>query len=112
MIETQRLLLRPYQSEDWAQVHFYAALPDFSRFEVWGPNSIEDTKRFVAACIANMSERPILAYQLAVIQKDAQRLIGGVTLRRKNAQAQEALLGYAIHPDFQRAGYATEAGAA
>lgn len=109
VFETKRLLLRPYVAEDWALVHAYAAIPEFSRFEVWGPNSIEDTKRFVGACIASTSERPILAYQLAVVLKDANRLIGGCTLRRKNADAQEALLGYAINPDFQGIGYATEA---
>ena len=46
MIETNRLLLRPYVVEDWTHVHTYAALQEFTRFEVWGPNSVEDTKRF------------------------------------------------------------------
>jgi RimJ/RimL family protein N-acetyltransferase len=112
VIETKRLLLRPYVIEDWAHVHTYAAVPEFSRFEVWGPNSVEDTKRFIGECIASMSEHPILGYQLAVVVREADRLIGGCTLKRKKAEIQEAFLGYAIHPDFQCRGYATEAGAA
>ena len=76
MIETNRLLLRPYVVEDWSHVHAYAAIPEFTRFEVWGPNSVEDTKRFVGACIASMSVHPILGYQLAVVLRDADRLIG------------------------------------
>ena len=112
MIETTRLLLRPYVIEDWAHVHTYAAIPEFSRFEAWGPNSVEDTKRFVGECIASMSEQPILGYQLAVVHREADRLIGGCTLKRKKVDIQQAFLGYAIHPDFQCRGYATEVGAA
>lgn len=112
MIETERLLLRPYVAQDWAHVHKYAAVPKFSRFEAWGPNSIEDTKRFIQECIASMAEDPILGYQLAVILKEADQLIGGCTLKRKDPEAQQAFLGYAIDPDFQCRGYATEAAAA
>lgn len=81
MIETKRLLLRPYVLEDWAQVHTYAAVPEFSRFEAWGPNSVDDTKQFVGACIASMAKDPILGYQLAVILRDANHLIGGCVLK-------------------------------
>lgn len=112
VIETARLLLRPYVAEDWALVHTYAAIPEFSRFEAWGPNSVEDTKRFVGDCIASMSEHPILGYQLAVVLKETERLIGGCTLKRKNAEARDAFLGYAINPEFQSRGYATETAAA
>ena len=112
MIETKRLLLRPYVVEDWAQVHTYGAVPEFSRFEAWGPNSVEDTQRFVGDCIASMSEQPLLGYQLAIVLKEADRLIGGCTLKRKKANIREAFVGYAIHPDFQCKGFATEASAA
>jgi ribosomal-protein-alanine N-acetyltransferase len=112
VIETKRLLLRPYVVEDWTHIHTYAAVPEFSRFEAWGPNSVEDTKRFVGECIASMLERPLLGYQLAVVARQMDRLIGGCTLRRKKADIQQAFLGYAIHPDFQCRGYATEAAAA
>src|SRR4051812_9584807 len=99
-------------SEDWAQVHTYAVIPEFSRFEAWGPNSVEDTKQFIRACITSMSEDPILGYQLAVVLREPNRLIGGCTLKQKHADTLEAFLGYAISPDFQRRGYATEAAAA
>lgn len=109
MIETQRLLLRPYVAEDWPAVHAYAAIPEFSRFEAWGPNTVEDTKRFVGACIGSMLQRPIVGYQLAVVLAVEDRLIGGCTLKRTKAALPEAFIGYAIHPDFQCRGFATEA---
>lgn len=111
MIETQRLLLRPYVPDDWAHVHEYASQPEFSRFEAWGPNSAEETKRFVGACIASMARSPILGYQLAVVLRTENRLIGGCTLQQKG-DGREAFIGYAIGPAFQRKGYATEAAAA
>ena len=62
LIDTKQLLLRPYIPEDWERVHLYASIPEFSQFDVWGPNSIEDTKKFVAECIAKAAERPIQRY--------------------------------------------------
>ena len=59
-----------------------------------------------------MARNPILGYQLAVVLRTENRLIGGCTLQQKHADAREAFLGYAIGPDFQRKGYATEAAAA
>lgn len=112
MIETARLLLRPYVPEDWEAVHAYAAVPEFSRFEAWGPNSVEDTKQFIDSCIASMAEEPIRWYQLAVVLRETDRLIGGCTLRQLRPDVPEAFLGYAINPDYQRRGYATEAAAA
>jgi RimJ/RimL family protein N-acetyltransferase len=73
---------------------------------------VEDTKQFIGACIDSMSEDPLLGYQLAVVLKKPDRLIGGCTLKQKQADIPEAFLGYAISPDFQRRGYATEAAAA
>ncbi len=109
MIEMERLVLRPYVPEDWASVHDYAAMSAFSRFEAWGPNSVDDTKRFVRACIASMAANPILEYQLAVVLREDKRLIGGCTLKQTAVDVREAFLGYAIGPEYQRNGYATEA---
>lgn len=44
MIKTERLLLRNYKESDFDRVHLYASLPDFSQFDVWGPNTEEDTR--------------------------------------------------------------------
>ena len=112
IISTNRLYLRPYRSEDWERVHLYAAIPEFSQFDVWGPNSVKDTKQFVAECIASAEEQPVVCFQLAVVLRDENVLVGGCTLRLKSAKAEEALLGFAINPDYQRRGIATEAATA
>ena len=109
VINTKQLLLRPYIPEDWERVHLYASIPEFSQFDVWGPNSIEDTKKFVAECIAKAAERPIQRYELAVVLKAQNALIGGCTLKRNVTVDIEAGIGYAINPGYQSNGYATEA---
>lgn len=111
-IYTERLLLRPYVPDDWKQVHVYASIPEFSQFDVWGPNSIEDTKRFVTDCIVKASENPIQRYEFAVVLKDGSHLIGGCTLKRNASAPGQAGIGYAINPEYQNSGYATEAAVA
>jgi RimJ/RimL family protein N-acetyltransferase len=108
MIPTQRLTLRKYITDDWARVHVYAKVPELSQYEVWGPNSAEDTKIYVASCIAKTSMTPILEHQLAVILNDGNVLIGGCGLKRSDASESTASLGYAINPEFQNRGFATE----
>jgi RimJ/RimL family protein N-acetyltransferase len=53
-IETTRLMLRNYRTEDWERVHIYGADPIFSRYEAWGPNTPEDTKKFIADMVAQL----------------------------------------------------------
>lgn len=49
MLETARLLLRPFTEDDVDDVHEYASDPAVCRFTEWGPNSREDTEAWVAA---------------------------------------------------------------
>ena len=112
MLETNRLLLRPYLPEDWRAVHVYASIPEFSQFDVWGPNSIDDTKEFIAECIKKAEARPILRYELAIVLRESNILVGGCTLKRPSAGSETAALGFAVNPSFQCNGYATEAASA
>jgi RimJ/RimL family protein N-acetyltransferase len=111
-LETQRLVLRPYRLDDWEHIHRYASVPAFSQYDVWGPNSVDDTKRFVADCIASLARDPVQRYELAAELKAGGSVIGGCTLKRTATNPDEGGLGYAINPGFQRMGYATEAAVA
>ena len=109
MITTPRLILRPYRLDDWERVHAYASIPEFSKLEAWGPNSVADTKAYLAKCISEIFEDPVTRYQLALALRENGLLIGGCTLNKPAADANEAFLGYAVNPAYQRQGYATEA---
>ncbi len=109
MIETRRLLLRYFLPKDWQDVHAYAALPEVSRYDSWGPNTEADSRAFIARCIEQAACEPVLRHDFAVELKATTRVIGGCAIKREPGDANHASLGYAIHPNFQGRGFATEA---
>jgi [ribosomal protein S5]-alanine N-acetyltransferase len=108
-ILTDRLKLRFYQPTDWERVHIYGSDPDFSKYEIWGPNSIEDTHKFVAEMVDQAKVKPRYKFDFAVCLKENDLLIGGCGIRRESQESCVASLGWAINPQFQNKGYATEA---
>ncbi|MGE0528891.1 MAG: GNAT family N-acetyltransferase [Bdellovibrionales bacterium] len=108
-LTTNRLVLRNYKTEDGARVHIYAADPDFSRYEIWGPNTLEDSHKFVADMAQQSETHPRYKFDLAICLKDSGLLIGGCGVRRETELSQVANLGWAVNPEFQCKGYATEA---
>lgn len=108
-IRTDRLTLRQYQADDWERVHIYGSNPDFSKDELWGPNTIEDTKKYVSEMIEQRKSQPRFKFDFAVCLKESGILIGGCGIRRESESSQVASLGWAINPEFQNRGYAIEA---
>src|SRR5687768_5246919 len=100
-LTTERLVLRPYRVEDWARVHIYGSDPDFSKYEMWGPNSVEDTHKFVGEMVSQSSSQPRYKFNFAVCLKENDLLIGGCGIRREAEESQVANLGWAINPEFQ-----------
>ncbi len=106
---TSRLILRDYRKEDWERVHLYGSIPEFSQFEYWGPNTIEDTKVFVNDMVEILKGQPRYRFEKAICLKENDLLIGGCGIRRDTELSQVANLGWAVNPDFQKQGFATEA---
>ena len=111
-METERLILRNYKTEDWERVHIYGSNADFSKYELWGPNTLEDTHKFVADMVEQTKSDPRFKYDFAVCLKENGLFIGGCGIRRETELSHVANLGWAINPDFQNKGYATEAATA
>lgn len=109
ILTTERILLRGYQAEDWERVHIYGSDPDFSKHELWGPNTLEDTHKFVAEMVKQTETNPRYKFDFAVCLKENGLLIGGCGIRRETELSYIANLGWAINPEFQSKGYATEA---
>ena len=109
MLTTSRLILRDYKIDDWVAVHEYAQVPEFSQYDVWGPNTEKDSQEFVASMVREAKSEPRFRFQYAVCLRDGGRLIGGAGLRRETESSGIANFGYAINPAFQGLGYATEA---
>lgn len=106
--ETERLRLRDFVEQDWEAVHEYDAHPEVVHFMTWGPNSEQDSRDFVARNIEASQQSPRVGYELAVVERDTDRLVGGVGLTVTPAHAR-GFLGYCFHRDVWGRGYATEA---
>lgn len=108
-LETTRLILRDHQFEDWVDIHDYAKDPEFSKYDVWGPNTEQDSKNFVLRMITEAQTNPRYKFDLAVVDKKSLTVIGGIGLRKEAEQSYIGNMGWAIHPLFQNKGLATEA---
>jgi RimJ/RimL family protein N-acetyltransferase len=108
-LETERLLLREFVREDRAAVHRYASDPEVSRYMDWGPNSEADTDAFMAQALNVQHVQPRPNFQLAVVRKHDDRLIGACTLELTDVPRREAALGYVYERAAWGQGYASEA---
>jgi RimJ/RimL family protein N-acetyltransferase len=106
-IRTARLALRDFVEADWHDVHEYASDPEVVRDMIWGPNSEEQTREFVARTLEQQGKRPRLQYGL-VIEFEG-KVVGAVRIDVQNESKREADLGYVVHQKFWRRGIATEA---
>ena len=107
-LTSERLMLRPFSEDDHEAVHSYASNRDNLIYMLWGPNTSEDTERFIRFAIDTSREEPCKNYQYAAVLKEDMKLIGGcgITLD-DNAQAE---IGWLLHRDYWKQGYGTEIG--
>ena len=108
-VETERLVLRELAESDVAAIQEYATDPAVVEFLPWGPNTVEDTRRFLAEVTTAREATPRLQWDLAVVLKSDERLIGGCRLHVTDAGAGEADVGYALARRAWGHGYAAEA---
>ncbi|WP_461168817.1 GNAT family N-acetyltransferase [Arthrobacter sp. Z1-15] len=125
-LHTPRLTLRPYTPGDLAAVHRFASDPRLTGFVEWGPNTLQDSRDFLAACLAEEATVPRRAYTFALTLKDGGSPFGsaGLTLDPETADAERVEhegpgregrtgeTGYVVAAEHWNRGYASEAAAA
>ncbi len=107
--ETARLYLREIKEGDWMSVHEYASQEQVSRHQPWGPNSVEESRNFVAQALADTQKMPRTRYIFAIILKEQDKLIGAIELNIRNAANRSGEIGYIVNSDHWGKGIATEA---
>ncbi len=110
VLETDRLILRPYTEDDFDAVHSYASNPANVTYMVWGPNSAEDTLAFLRLTIEKNARAPRTDFDFAVVTKDGAQFIGGCGIYL-NAERYEGTLGWILRMDNWKRGLGTELGA-
>ena len=106
---TDRLLLREFNENDWANVLAYQSDQQYLRYYHWTERKEEDVRSFVNDFINQQKEKPRIKFQLALILRSEEKLIGNGGIRKKSHNATEAEIGYEIDPKYWGKGYATEA---
>jgi len=107
-IQTKRLILREFKETDWKSVHSYAVDPLVVHYLTWGPNSEEDTKKFIRRTMEYQRSEPRKDFEIAVTLKTEQSLIGSCSISATDLSNQEGVIGYCFHPHFWGQNYATE----
>jgi ribosomal-protein-alanine N-acetyltransferase len=107
-LETERLLLREIRAEDETDVHEYASDPEVARLMIWGPNTREATREFLARALAAQAQWPRTSVGLAIELKCERRMIGSIELRISDEKNRTGDFGYVLNRKYWRHGYMTE----
>jgi RimJ/RimL family protein N-acetyltransferase len=109
-IETERLLLRPFELEDFDALWPFMRIPEVNRFLPWGKPMAEAEFRDKVAqktTRVSISEEGD-AINLAAVLKDTGELVGDVTLFLKTWEHKMGEFGWVFDPRHHGNGYATE----
>jgi [ribosomal protein S5]-alanine N-acetyltransferase len=108
-LETERLILRDFVKEDWQRVLEYQSDPLYLRYYDWKERTPEAVQEFVGWFLNHQKQKPRFKFQLAVVLKSNNQLIGNCGIRMEQANALQADIGYELDPKHWNRGYATEA---
>jgi ribosomal-protein-alanine N-acetyltransferase len=109
-LETERLILRPFEPGDAEELHAVHADPTtFAYIGSPPPSSIEETRARIERIRARLEDR--ISGPWAVVEKSSGRLIGDSGLQILE-DGPEVELGYKLGREFRGRGFATEAGRA
>ena len=120
-LRTERLVLRPIEAADAADVYEYQRLPEVIRYLPWPERDrtegFEHTaKRAAERILAADEDFVVLAATLPGTRSTddpaRNRVIGDFMVRVSSVQHARIELGWVLHPDFQGRGYAREAAGA
>lgn len=104
-IQTERLSIRPFQRTDWPAVHAYMSLPNAILYMAKDVMDEAATQQYIEKQMGDD------ATDFALIRRDDAQLIGHMVFHPWFALRTHEI-GWIVHPDYQRQGYASEAAAA
>ena len=106
-LQTARLVLREFDSEDVSAVLAYQSDPRYLQHTPWTSRSDADARAFGERMVSWATEDPRTRFQLAVTHDGV--LIGNCGVRKADADSLEAEYGCELAPTAWRHGYAEEA---
>ena len=99
--------LRPIQTEDAPRIHEWASQPEACRYQPWGPNTEDETTRFVEAAVESW-EDPVGKRRVWAAEQLDLGVVGLGELKRVSRSTRE--LAYAVHTSYWGGGVGTRIG--
>jgi hypothetical protein len=99
------LTLRHVHPDDWLAVHTWASRPEFCRYQPWGPNTPDASRRFVDNAAAAWTQSPQARFPYIAIHDG--RPVGTGELRIRNRDHRQGEITYGLHPDLWGHGLGT-----
>jgi RimJ/RimL family protein N-acetyltransferase len=109
ILQTGRLRLRPFRSDDVEDIVAYSTKPEFIRYLPLPPQTRESAAAFVSRVVADGQPDSRSDWLFAIQVGEAPRLIGTIRVGIREPEHRQGDVGYAVHPDHWGKGYATEA---
>lgn len=120
-LRTERLVLRPLEASDAADVFEYQRIPEVLRYLPWPERDRAEgyahtARRAAGRVLAADEDFFVFAATLpgtpAIDDPARDRVIGDFMVRVSSVKHAQLELGWVVHPDFQGRGFAREAAAA
>ena len=108
-IETERLSLREFSEDDAEATNAYERLPRVVRYTTHGTRTLAESLEYIKLSRATAVEVPRRTFDLAVVLREEQRLVGRCGLRVVDVESREATLWYILHPEYWGRGIIVEA---
>ncbi|MCW8898752.1 MAG: GNAT family N-acetyltransferase [Flavobacteriales bacterium] len=108
ILETERLIIRPIKLEDKDSIFEYRSDKDIYKYLGWIPETVDDVAAFINKVPKQINE-PETWYQLVLIEKQTETLIGDLGIHFFGKENQQAEIGCTLNKHFQQKGYASEA---
>ena len=108
MLETERLIVRPFREDDYLALFEYLSIVETYRFEPGDPISLEEAKEIA------LKRSDSVNWWAVTLKNDTKyKLIGHISLFQSEPEVFKTWeIGYIFNPAFQNKGYATEAAGA
>jgi RimJ/RimL family protein N-acetyltransferase len=110
-LETEHLVLRPYNDGDLENLHALYSSPDVVRWLYYEPSTLEQSREKLARKVAGCELSEEHGLSAAIDLRDG-TYVGDVVLFDLKMEHKAVELGFSFDPRHQGKGYATEAGRA
>jgi len=108
-LETSRLILRPIEEKNVEDFLYYRSNPDVARYQYWEPFMPDQALDYIKKYRYSKPGIPGEWFQLGILHKETNRLIGDCALKLDEFEPRNAEVGCNLSCDYQKRGIATEA---